>query len=187
MTIEAMIDAVIGREGGLFAPVPHLLRSGRPATIPRLIVTIHVDTIKGHSVRALAHILKKCLKRVLPTVAHRNAPSSVYRVFYMINFIASRLGRLPRSIGWMRTKPVRHSMLELHCSQLLTVQATAASRISRRKFVSRFGSDFSTFAKANPSRPFPARGRPYGHVTFDYFQPSVDMVGAINQGAHCHA
>ena len=82
-----------------WAPVPVLLRVSRPATVTGRVWSFVVDAVECKAERLLAHVRKKVLKTVAPTVAYRDAASAPVPVFFNIGVIATRKHIRPRSIG----------------------------------------------------------------------------------------
>lgn len=54
-----------------------LLRGCCPSTVPRLVISVWVNSIKRPPVRSFAHILKEAWEGLLPSLTNGNSPASV--------------------------------------------------------------------------------------------------------------
>jgi len=78
------------------APISRLILSTHPATVIRRVWAVIVDSVQRMlTVRTKAHILDETFKGVAPTVAHRDASSSISKVVFVGTVIASALRVLP--------------------------------------------------------------------------------------------
>jgi len=68
------------RDVNRITPVHHLLFSGRPSTIARLVITIIVDAFNGISSRRFSHILQESNKAIFPTITNGNSSTAVISV-----------------------------------------------------------------------------------------------------------
>jgi hypothetical protein len=78
--------------------IGHLLCSGGPAAVIRLIVTIVVNPIYFVAIRAHAHIRKKVFKRSAPTLANLDTPAPIIGVRVTLEIVAALLDRAPRAV-----------------------------------------------------------------------------------------
>jgi len=97
-----------------------------PATIARVIIPFIVDPVKRITThlcgRSPTHIFKKCLERIAPSIADRNASAAIKSICCSVLIVATTLHSGPRSIfnrtsvavgGFWHTNILRKNMTVL--------------------------------------------------------------------------
>ena len=184
MSIDSIIDGVIGREGdSAWAFVAGLFNCRRPAAISRRVVAIYVDAIERLFWGPVAHVGKKVLE-ARPPLANFDATPSIVRVLGMCGHPATAPHRYPRVIGPVRSEPVRAAMCALAAAYTLAAETAAALSVARRKTMASFRDGSAALAFANPLRSAPIGSWPNGSIPRKHRQASIGMACAINQGGH---
>jgi len=105
-------------------PIVVRLLNARPTAIAGFVSEIVVDPVKQHTRRRFAHVLKKCLEAVLPSVAHGDAATTVVLEPPVLGVQATLLHRCPAFEGG-RAPP---SMCSDAGAQLFTMKTAATDR-----------------------------------------------------------
>jgi len=77
-----------------------LFASWNPAAIFWAVISVVVAALKSIATRTLAHVSKKVVKTITPTLAHLNAATAVVLVFFSVGCITSPAHFDPRSLRW---------------------------------------------------------------------------------------
>ena len=116
--------------------VPSLLFGGRPPAIFPAIITVRVDSVEGHALWPLAHILDKCLK-LRPFWADCDPPTTVVGVADRLRIVASLQHPPPRSVQWVQgvtvlqafTAPTRPAVPLLHTESVDPLSVAALTLV----------------------------------------------------------
>ena len=93
-------DSIV-RDSPASAHIIHLLMYSSPATILRCVVAIVIDAVnRVLGSRLVTHISKEVFKRIKPSIANLNTPTSVSGIFRVSNVVASIFYASPRVIFW---------------------------------------------------------------------------------------
>lgn len=88
------------------AQVVGLLRWGGPSAVVRRIATVVIDSINGHSVRALSHCIKKCREIVFPFFTDSYTPTSPQFISRVFRVVTTVFHVRPNPIGACFSQPV---------------------------------------------------------------------------------
>lgn len=182
MSIDSLIDGVIGREGRL-ALVARLFDGSCPPAVFRGVAAVHVNAVERLVRRTLSHVGKEVFE-TSPSGTHRNAPSSVKRKFGVGWYFTAPLHGNPSVVGSVGPKPIRPTMFFHSRAQLFAVKATATPRVSRRQRVTGFRHNRSARTFANPLNTAPVGGGAYGRVAPSHREATVSLPCSINQRGH---
>lgn len=120
--------------------IKHLLFSGSPSAIRRLIVSVGVNSVKGHPRLWFAKVGKK-VRKIMPTFAQFNASAAIIRIRWIFFIIASLFYAVPYTInrrfahamGSIGRVEIFHSF-----SRFFISQTTARSNLKILKMVSSY-------------------------------------------------
>lgn len=122
--------------------VPALLLPGSPPAISFAVGSVVINSVNTHTRWCLAHIHKKTLKGRCPFIAHRNAPTSVFR---------------KRLTAWLRASP-HHASPRFICSR----RVVSAFMSMRNRVViesqTAAGATYSRYQIPPPYPPFGSAG-----------------------------
>jgi hypothetical protein len=130
---------------GVRSAISGLFFPGRPATIPRFVIAIGVDSLQRCPRRTFSHIFKESLKTVLPLLAHCNAPPAIISIGMPGWLIASFFGVKPGAIS----RSISLSMRGRTLYGLLARQASAALDAAAQ-IIRTYRFDVSAIASTNP-------------------------------------
>jgi len=135
--------------------IKHLLFSGGPSAIRRLIISAGVNSIKGHSRLWLAKVGKKIYK-IMPPFAHFNASAAVVRIGWIFLIIASLFYAVPYTIERSFTHAVSsigRVKLFRSFARFFISQTTARSNLKILKMVSSYLLNIPTLTLAKSITP----------------------------------
>ena len=134
-----------------WSPVERLLAYCRPSHIARLIVAVIIwISIKRHSGRSLAQIVKERLEIIFPFLAHRYATTAIIFKTCIRRVEASRLCVLPRCIFRRGTTSSILTMFNRLCFANFSVPAATARTFSINE---RLSIDLTLSSACTPTKP----------------------------------
>lgn len=124
---------------------------GPSAVVRRISLTV-VATVDACALWARPHIFKERLKRVIPSVAYRNSPSSVMFPASSIGISASCFYCHPYAVFARLVKSCRCTMRCENISHRISLKTSARASVSRSKIAAAYDYCRTAFAAAVPSR-----------------------------------
>lgn len=154
-------------------------RACSPSAIFVGVAKIVVFPVNRHSIRAHAHIEKEPFEAIGPFRTNRNSPSAVAGIIGIIRVLASRLHRLPRTIGWRSTE----GMGSAHRPDHLFSQAATTLGVPSGQLMSSDGNRVSAITLTIPQDPFAIGGRAIVDPFYDN-KVAVFQSGSVDEFAH---
>lgn len=128
------------------APVSGLCARRRPAAVPGLVVSVHVDPIERRAGGTGSHVCSENAEVRAPLIAHRDPATTVAGVTVVRRVKAPVFGSSPRHVGGVGTHPVVSGAF----SYLVDFQAPTTLRVAGRQFVTGPCDYRAAFAAADP-------------------------------------
>ncbi len=154
------------------ASVGPLLFRRRPAAIARLIIAVVIDSVNGMLGRwARPHVGRECLETHSPSLAHRNAASSVVLKICEPAIAASVDHVRPNVVN----RSTRHAVLKIHHGGAFSPKAAAACCVAISQMLRLDCFHFATIAPAFPTAIANIRQRS---------QPPKSLASPVDSCAH---
>jgi hypothetical protein len=112
------------------APIVPLLIRRRPSAIVWRVGSVVVDSVQGHPARSRTHVVQKRLEAADPLGAHRDAATTVARIFRVLRVQTAALCSSPARILAGVPLPVRHAR---RSGALITETAAARGESSTER------------------------------------------------------
>lgn len=149
------------RQQAIVSLVPPLFFWGGPFAIARLVVSIIISSFYLVLRRWLRpHILKKCLKRIKPSIANLDSPPSIVGVTICRDVVATRFHGKPACVfgsGGFRSRPsAMNTCLSTICGAFLFAETPTTICPIRGQVSSSNNAKISTSAKAFPKVAIPS-------------------------------
>ena len=139
-------DAVVGAVSVLGVP-------RRPATVGRLVMPIHINTVERLSGRATPHVPQENRETLAPLSAHPDAATTVLRVAGAGRILTAIDGVPPGAILPRTCATHRRAMLQAPQARRLRSEATAAGRPATTERIGDYDGLTPAVASASPDNP----------------------------------